>query len=303
LGQLSTAPIFAAKQAGLPVAMTLHDFWLLCDQWHMVDYKGDPCSGPESPGKCAECCLARLGMVKSDAQFVEAIKYQTGRRKRFLDAFTAVDIAMAPSRFFAERFASFGMKGVAYHPLGLEPVETREKPPRLQPVFGYFGQIIYRKGVDLLPETFGDPRLGQTQLLVYGKANEQPYGDRVIQALNRLPNVQFKGAYRPDGLPDLYAGIDVALLPTRMDNYPLTVLEALQQRTPVIAARVGGVPELIQEGINGMLFEPGSVEDIRRAILAFVDDPQLAARMRDRIKPVTDIKEDVNATLEVYRQL
>jgi len=300
LGQLTVAPLLEANRRGLPIMMTMHDFWLLCDQWHMVNTSGTICSGPESPEKCAACYLKLLGRPPQPAEYQLIHQAEASRRNWMLTAFEALDIAVAPSRFFANRYAQYGMPGVRHHPISIKSMEPMPKQKREKVRFGFFGQIISRKGVDLLVEAFSHPDLAAYELHLYGKVYEESFGQQVLAVAKSLPNILVGGAYDPAQLPQLYSEVDVAVVPSRMDNYPITVLEAFLNRTPVVGSNVGGIPELIQEGRDGILFASESVEDLRRALLQIASDPEAVREMSARMSMPRTQQDDVEATLELY---
>ena len=73
---------------------------------------------------------------------------------------------------------------------------------------------------------------------------------------------------------------DAALLSSSWENHPHAAVEAIAAGTPVIATAVGGVPEIVRDGVNGLLVEPGDVQALTRAMGSLVSDPDLLARLR-----------------------
>src|SRR5205807_1836192 len=78
----------------------------------------------------------------------------------------------------------------------------------------------------------------------------------------------------------------VLVLPSLQDNCPMVVLEAMASGVPVIAARVGGVPELIENDQTGLLFDPTSSESIRAALSKILDRPDMAAKMANNAREI-----------------
>jgi glycosyltransferase involved in cell wall biosynthesis len=92
--------------------------------------------------------------------------------------------------------------------------------------------------------------------------------------------VVLKGALpRSAALEWLRSG-DAALLSSSWENHPHAAVEAIAAGTPVIATAVGGVPEIVRDGVNGLLVEPGDVQALARAMRSLVSDPDLLARLR-----------------------
>lgn len=79
-------------------------------------------------------------------------------------------------------------------------------------------------------------------------------------------------------MPGVYTSLDVLVLPSRDEGMPMTIIEALAAGTPVIATRVGSVPELIKDGQTGLLLEPGDIEGLSNAIIRLLADSDLRQR-------------------------
>ena len=91
-----------------------------------------------------------------------------------------------------------------------------------------------------------------------------------------LPNVSFTGFV--DNVGDYLAALDVFILPSNREGIAAILLDAMDRGLPVIASRVGGVPEIVGSG-NGILIDPGNTAQLRDAILALRDSPELRARL------------------------
>ncbi|HWB22143.1 MAG TPA: glycosyltransferase family 4 protein [Gaiellaceae bacterium] len=100
-------------------------------------------------------------------------------------------------------------------------------------------------------------------------------------ALEQLGHARFLGPLHRDGVLELFRAGDAALLSSVWENFPHSVVEALAVGTPVIATRTGGVAEVVSDGVNGLLVEPGDLEGLTAAIERFFADDALAAALRD----------------------
>jgi glycosyltransferase involved in cell wall biosynthesis len=97
--------------------------------------------------------------------------------------------------------------------------------------------------------------------------------------------VRFLGPASRQGVLELFAAADAAVLPSRWENFPHTVVEALAVGTPVIATDVGGVGEVVRDGENGLLVPPEDVEALAGALRRFFSDPALRERLRAAAVP------------------
>src|SRR5690606_16750978 len=106
-----------------------------------------------------------------------------------------------------------------------------------------------------------------------------------------------------DGVPRLLAAADVSVMSSVFEGFPLAVLEALAAGAPVVATRVGGVPDAVTDGIEGLLVDPGDVEALATAIVTLAADPArrrtmaLAARERGA---GFDVEKAVRHTEDLY---
>ncbi len=135
----------------------------------------------------------------------------------------------------------------------------------------YMGRLSYEKGPDLAIDALPD---GAT-LLIAGAGPERDALARRCGA-----NVRLLGEVRGAARRDLYAACDALVVPSRHDGAPTVIREAHAAGLPVVATRVGGIPELIEDGVTGLLCDPPSGtrpnSGIRTALVRLADDPALA---------------------------
>ncbi|HLU39385.1 MAG TPA: glycosyltransferase, partial [Planctomycetota bacterium] len=104
--------------------------------------------------------------------------------------------------------------------------------------------------------------------------------------------------------PRLLALVDVVVVPSVWDDCaPLVVAEALAARAPVVGSRIGGIPDFVRDGENGLLFAPGDATDLARCLRAFADDPGLLGRLQRGIAPPPGFGGYVDAVRAVYAEV
>jgi glycosyltransferase involved in cell wall biosynthesis len=102
--------------------------------------------------------------------------------------------------------------------------------------------------------------------------------EAMLRALaDGLPNVVFEGWV--DNVGDYLAAFDLFILPSNKEGIGGILLDAMDRALPIVASRVGGLPEIVRDGDNGILFEPGSPDALQAAILSLYDDPDLRRRI------------------------
>jgi glycosyltransferase involved in cell wall biosynthesis len=172
--------------------------------------------------------------------------------------------------------------------------------------FGFLGQVARVKGVDLVIRAFRQLNRTRTRarLNIHGKLNAN---DAYLRELERLTgndaDIHFSGAYVHEDLRKILSDLDVVVVPSRWyENSPHVILEAFAAKRPVIGTNVGGVAEIVQHNVNGLLFERGNVADLARQMQRILDDIELLPRLRAAIPSVRTPDEEMDDILKVYAQ-
>jgi len=143
------------------------------------------------------------------------------------------------------------------------------------------------------------------RLDLVGDGETRPPVEAQVRELGVEGRIRFLGM-RSD-VPELLRGFDIFVLPSRFEGLPLTILEAMASGLPVVATRVGGVPELVEDGVNGFLVEPQSPAELAAAIRRLVEDADLRRRMGQAGRKIAverfDLRVAARAHEELYRRL
>jgi glycosyltransferase involved in cell wall biosynthesis len=151
------------------------------------------------------------------------------------------------------------------------------------PAFGYAGRLTRQKALGVALEAVA--ALPAATLLVLGEGPERErLADRARQ-LDVDGRVRFLGGGTRDDVLRLFRAADAAVLSSDWENLPHTVVEALAVGTPVIATAVGGVPEVVHDGENGLLVPPASPEALSAALRRLIEDAGLRARLAAAAAP------------------
>jgi glycosyltransferase involved in cell wall biosynthesis len=119
-------------------------------------------------------------------------------------------------------------------------------------------------------------------LLIAGEGPDRPELERLAAELGISERVRFLGPQPRERVLELFRAADAAVLTSSWENFPHTVVEALAVGTPVIAMRAGGVAEVVRDGDNGLLVEPGDVDGLAAALRRYLEDGGLRERLRER---------------------
>jgi glycosyltransferase involved in cell wall biosynthesis len=210
--------------------------------------------------------------------FVTEISYSRGVALRLLGRLSAERVVASPRA--SDVFADLGIGAACIsNPLRLEAASangrrTESSPLRLLLV----GPVGRTKGCPELVEALGKVRAGgvDASLRFVGREERSGEADRlraVARALGVEEAVELVGVIPPDQMPREYRNADVLCLASRREGVPMALLEGMAFGLPVVASRVGGVPDLIEDGVTGLLVDPGDVDGLATALLELAADP------------------------------
>ncbi len=146
-------------------------------------------------------------------------------------------------------------------------------------VIGAVGRLSPEKGFDILLRALAEIR-GRgvdAELLLAGEGHEQPKLEALASQLGCREQLHLTG-FQSDVRPQ-YQAMDAFALSSLREGLPNVVLEAMALETPVVATRIAGVPRVIDDGVNGLLVSPGSVEELAAALLRLIHDEELRRRL------------------------
>lgn len=183
---------------------------------------------------------------------------------------TYLGTVIVPSHALAAFLVQYGFPRRRLHviPYGVEPQHAEPHPVRAPVVVGTAANLEYHKGIEILLAAAAKVET-PLQLEIYGDGTAR--GELAAEASRLGLSARFHGfdpAFRAK-----IRELDVFVLPTRGDNLPVSILEAMANALPVIATRVGGIPEQIEDGATGYLVEPDDVDGLAAAIEKLASDP------------------------------
>ena len=328
LNHLSTSLVLAARDIGVPVVFTLHDYWLMCPRGQFIQMYPEDSTDPwavcdgQDDRKCAVRCYARY-FSGDDREYELDAAYWTqwvGRRMDHVRQICdAVDVFIAPAMYLLRRFRDeFGLpeKKLIYLDYGfhLERMAGRQRVERQPFTFGYIGTHIPAKGVDYLIQAFGG-LTGDARLRIWGR--DRGVETQGLRALaDSLPGsggerVEWMGEYRnQDIVKDVFNRCDAIVVPSIWaENSPLVIHEAQQARIPVITADYGGMAEYVHHEQNGLLFTHRGPESLTQQMRRLSEDPELAQSLGSRgymqsaDGNVPDVQTHALAIEDIYRSL
>ena len=166
-------------------------------------------------------------------------------------------------------------------PLPQEPVERTFGAPL---TVGVVSRLERIKGMDLVVPAFARVRgrCPGVRLLIVGDGTLRPLMERQVRELGCADAVEWMGRQPQDALPALYGRMDIVWMPSRSEGFGLTAIEAMACGCVVVAARTGGLPEVVPDGEVGLLHEPESTASLTEKTVALIENPVWLTEMSYR---------------------
>lgn len=201
-------------------------------------------------------------------------------KQRIVDIINACDLYLVLSDSWKQYFESIGVKSNIIKVLNntiTPPVTKMVKRSTDILNLLYLGVIGQRKGIyDILNALKDNKEMfeGKVVLRIGGNQEEEKL-QTCINEYGLQGMVKFEGFVSGEKKIECLNWADVYILPSFNEGLPIGILEAMSYRHPIISTPVGGIPEVVKDGVNGIMVKPGNVQEIAKAISAFVGDKKL----------------------------
>jgi glycosyltransferase involved in cell wall biosynthesis len=197
---------------------------------------------------------------------------------------------VCPSAWLRDRAVGWGVDPtrvtVLPNPFPMELVaQSHEVPPagRNGPVLAFAGRLTAQKSLEVALDAVA--AVEGVELVVAGDGPERERLERHAASRGLGTRVRFLGAAPRADVLALFRAVDATVLSSAWENFPHGVVESLAVGTPVLATRAGGVAEVVEDGRNGLLVEPGDADALAAAIRRYFADDDLRARLRAAAAP------------------
>ena len=326
--RVGTRLIDVAVRRNLLCFYTPTDFWGVCSTGQLVLDDGSLCSGPSCySGNCIRhlscrtqpnviarvvgllpvrffdllAFLVRRVDILSRSSLIE-VKAISSRLDKNVSRFNKLTKIFSPNPVMTKKLLEYGVYPDLIVPLefGIElPVKVISKD--LKPFkgmfkIGYIGTLAKHKGCHVLIEAFNLLSADNTMLKIYGSEEDFPdYSVSLRKLVNNKSNIEFCGLFDNSKIFDVIGDLDVLVVPSLwLENTPLVLYSAQAARCPVIASDFSGISEVVSDGANGLLFEPGNTKELAEKISLIIEDREYAKQLSNAAYPVKSIKEYVD---------
>lgn len=177
-----------------------------------------------------------------------------------------------------------------------------------EPLVVTVSRLIKRKNPGLLISAFAKVLkvVPDAKLVIAGSGRERDNLSRQIQSLNITNSVFMVGRLTKEKVAQLMAAANVFVLPSKMESFGLTLLEASAAGLPVVCSNAGGIPEVFQDGFNALLYPPGDDNAMAKAIIRLLQDRELAKTISaNAVETASKFTWEMTAeqTLQVYKEV
>lgn len=224
--------------------------------------------------------------------------------------FEEVDLFVAPSPSIAAEFQRLGINAskIRISDYGFVPVlrspRNGNRPKRGPLRLGYVGTLVWHKGVHVLVDAVRGLPAAAYELKIFGNPDVFPEYTTELRARAAGLPVRFMGAFDRERTADVYAQIDVLVVPSLwLENSPLVIHEAFMAGIPVVGARIGGIADLVDDGRTGVLYDPSSRADLEAALGRLIENPERVDDLAERTRTLPRVKsiaEDAREWEETY---
>lgn len=268
--QLSASIIDAIKEKNIPIVMTAHDLNPICPASIML-YDGKPCEDCLTKGytQCIKKKCNKGSTLKSIIGYAEKKYYDCHR------VFKKVDCIISPSEFNKKQFIKGKLNCNEIKVLHNFVNESEHNEYVLGDYAFYFGRLSKEKGILNLVEAIKD--IPDSKLLIAGDGPERENIEAYIEKHNLGDRITLLGYQNQDNIREYIRNSRFIVVPSIWyENCPYSILETLEIGKPVIGSRIGGIPELIEDGKNGFLYKSDSVSELKEKMQElFVNDEKV----------------------------
>lgn len=337
LQRLSASIPFRCAQQGIACLFTATDFWSICPLHQLHLPSGGTCAGPGQDS--ANCVLhlavqgrrgalaplyrwvptglvsAMLRIAPHDghgaSQNVGAARVLQQRPDTMRRMLNVIDRIIAPTSFMAQRLKAFGAaeKSIVELGYGIDTTSYANARPLMTNArmrIGFIGTLHEHKGAHVLIDAIKllDPS-ADCSVCIYGDESFYPeYVAQIRASAEGESRIAFRGTFRRTELPRVVNDLDILVVPsTWTENTPLVILAAQAAGRPVIGSNVAGIAEVVTDGVNGRLFQPGNAAALANVLDDLLRHPELVTTMGHHATPAKDVSRYVADLLDIYEEV
>jgi len=336
---VSLRVVEVTKARGIPVVFTYHTPTVSCQRGTLLLWGKTFCDGKLDVGRCAGCTLNGLGMYRPVAALVGQLSPVAGRWVRnrglqggiwtalrmselismrhaaFREMATKVDLIVAVCNWVKNVLllndipaakVSISRHGINWATDTIAPVPSSAHRLRDEVRLAFLGRLDPTKGLHVLIKAFRTAP-SNLSLDVYGVVQSSAnaaYQKEMLNLASGNPRISF---HKPIGSREVVSHLrqfDFLTVPSQwLETGPMVVLEAFAAGIPVIGWKLGGMAEIVRDGIDGLLIEPDATDGWSETLRRVADDAKLRAQLKAGVRPPRTSREVAREMLTLYESL
>lgn len=259
----SPSIFFASSRNRIPTVVTFHNYRLICSNG-ILFRENKTCE------KCINSTFSISGIVhkcyRNSRLQTASLTTMTALHKLIKTWNNKIDGYICLTEFSKNKLVNSSLK-LDKCKVYIKPnfsFEEKNKAQKRENFYLFVGRLSKEKGIKTLLEL---AKQSEINLKIAGTGEMQ---EEVLTNSQQFSNIEYLGQRNKEELKELYSKCRALIFPsTWYEGFPMTIVEALSNGTPVICSKIGGLPEIIDQGYNGLLFEPNNVNSLKSSILDF----------------------------------
>lgn len=279
--QLSSSIVEAINEKNIPIVFTAHDVQAICPAIVMLDNNKNVCEKCMN-GKYINCIKNKCVKNSTLKSVLGAIEGKYYRNKKIYKE--KIDYIITPSEFYRKKMIEDGIdenKIEAIHNfINIEDynIETTNNNYAL-----YVGRLSKEKGILKLVEAFS--RLDNRKLYIAGDGPEKNEIERIIKEKNLQNNIKLLGFLKQEEVKKYISEASFVVIPSIWyENCPYSILETQAIGKPVIGANIAGIPELVKDKENGLIYDYDNVDELEKSMKLLFENEKLANEYGENAK-------------------
>lgn len=265
-GQITGSILPVLRKYHIPVIFTIHEYRMVCPAYTFRNGKGEVCEQCQGKHfyKCIanKCCKGSYGL----SAMMAAEQYF---RNKFTNPAKYIDGLVYVSQFAKSKLEQYmpelqDKPNVVLYNLADQIKSSIVREKKKEKYYLFFGRLSYEKGIKTLISAFKETPQCKLKIVGTGPLEDEL---KAFVLQNGMTNVEFLGYQTGKPLRELVENAYFIMVPSEWyENNPMTIIEGYAAGVPVIGARIGGIPEIIDDGKTGYLFESGNKDELIKMI-------------------------------------
>jgi len=258
--QISPSILPVLKSRNIPVIQTVHTYKPVCPSYRLYNMQKNRICEKCLNGSYYHAVFEKCHKGSIGASLLVAAEMYIHKSLKLYE--NNIDIYHVPSRFMGQKLAEGGIDKSKIRHL-FYTIDMDSFPVRYDNggYFIYYGRLSAEKGIPVLLKAFAKADTGSLKII--GTGPDKKSLERLVSDLKISRKVEFTGPVYGEQLKKLVSGAQFVVVPSEWyDNSPLVIYESLTMGKPVIGSNMGGIPELINNGVDGFIFEAKNTEQL-----------------------------------------